>query len=342
MKVLAGGGAAVSGPVLRKLQGFGRLEEADTAALALVDAGASLRAVLDALSADDTLELRVGGGLRARKAGLMRMSGAYAKGLMYGPYAGIALAAAEALPLEWMPRGEAETEAFVAVCRGAYLSYGVDAYRRNDADWWRGVLAGSGGNWTAYARRVEEACAFERTPDSRPAVDESLAYIAERRAHFVDDLLIPLARAHGGEALLSLLSRNNGWLSGMTAPGFTALDSFAHHCLTVGMSLPAVADQGRRHRKATAAITGAAARFPVPERDRHRVRSGAVYLTMGDGEHPLHGSDVSRRPLPYDTDAPGAIAAVLDAWRPVLPRRMRRLDAAGLAALLESEAAAFA
>ena len=42
MKVLAGGGAAVSGPVLRKLQGFGRLEEADTAALALVEAGTRL------------------------------------------------------------------------------------------------------------------------------------------------------------------------------------------------------------------------------------------------------------------------------------------------------------
>ncbi|AMB46714.1 Crp/Fnr family transcriptional regulator [Methylobacterium sp. AMS5] len=42
MKVLAGSGTAVSGPLLRKLQGFGKLEEADTAALAIVEAGTRL------------------------------------------------------------------------------------------------------------------------------------------------------------------------------------------------------------------------------------------------------------------------------------------------------------
>lgn len=42
MKVVPGGGAAVSGPLSRKLQGFGRLEEADAAALAMVEAGTRL------------------------------------------------------------------------------------------------------------------------------------------------------------------------------------------------------------------------------------------------------------------------------------------------------------
>ncbi|MBB2962566.1 Crp/Fnr family transcriptional regulator [Methylobacterium sp. R2-1] len=42
MKVLPGGGAAMSGPVLRKLQGFSRLEEADAAALAMCEAGTRL------------------------------------------------------------------------------------------------------------------------------------------------------------------------------------------------------------------------------------------------------------------------------------------------------------
>ncbi|WP_253374021.1 MULTISPECIES: Crp/Fnr family transcriptional regulator [Methylorubrum] len=42
MKVLAGNGTAVSGPLLRKLQSLGKLEEADTAALAIVEAGTRL------------------------------------------------------------------------------------------------------------------------------------------------------------------------------------------------------------------------------------------------------------------------------------------------------------
>ncbi len=42
MKVVPGGGAAVSGPVLRKMQGFGRLEEVDAAALAMIEAGTRL------------------------------------------------------------------------------------------------------------------------------------------------------------------------------------------------------------------------------------------------------------------------------------------------------------
>lgn len=42
MKVLAGSGTAVSGPLLRKLQGFSKLEEADAAALAIIEAGTRL------------------------------------------------------------------------------------------------------------------------------------------------------------------------------------------------------------------------------------------------------------------------------------------------------------
>ena len=39
MKVVPGGGTAMSGPILRKLQGFGRLDDADAAALAMLEAG---------------------------------------------------------------------------------------------------------------------------------------------------------------------------------------------------------------------------------------------------------------------------------------------------------------
>ncbi|CAO4141719.1 Nitrogen fixation regulation protein FixK [Methylorubrum aminovorans] len=42
MKVVSGGIAATGGPVLRKLQGFGRLEEADATALALFESGTRL------------------------------------------------------------------------------------------------------------------------------------------------------------------------------------------------------------------------------------------------------------------------------------------------------------
>ncbi len=55
------------------------------------------------------------------------------------------------------------------------------------------------------------------------------------------------------------------------------------------------------------------------------------------GRHPItHG-----RHTPYDASGPGTLDAMLAAWRPVMPRRWRPLDAAGLAAALDDEAAAF-
>jgi len=260
----------------------------DPGLLPLVDDGAPLARILDAASDGAGIALLRDEALTAPKAGLRKLSGSpLARGLTRHHRCQLATAA-EALPREWMPRTPEEAEAFAYLCHAAIEGFGrrslVKAW---EGPWWTRALAGAGGGWAAYARRVDEACGPGgfRHPFSTPARQVTIRIEEDGHglAHFATDLAIPLALAHEAGNLLALGS----WKAGGRRPfgSRMAFHAFAAQALREGMDLPSLAVMGRRHREAREAIRAVTRTFPAtaPELAWERDLPGTELCRLGDG-----------------------------------------------------------
>jgi hypothetical protein len=386
----------------------------------LIDDGAPLRSILDALGDGDRIPLGSRHIRKASKRALANLSGTPLT-TRWNHERDLIFLAADGLPRDWMPRTRVETDAFGRVCAAVHKAMGLPPRGADPVAWWRIALAGAGGRWSEYEVRTISA--------ADPTADPSLTILSmvldehtESRRHFVSDVVVPVALAYGANHALGLALLPPRRHVPRHYPNKTLLDTFAHDALTSGMALPAVADMGRRHRNAMRGIKavvdagpvvgpGPSSKAsldswfclcampdgrrmmalsyeagPIPSRgigtdalvfqadDPLRSWSLAYFddtrghskppspaetmeAVLGQwgsadallsamsggrgipalGQHPaLHG-----RHAPYDTSAPGALEGMVAAWRPVMPRRWRRLDAAGLAAALEGEAVAY-
>lgn len=304
----------------------------------LVAAGAPLAEVIGALPQGEPALRPAYGDRKARRNAVARISGFLAEDLGHEPVADLVLSALEALPPEWAPRSDAEMAAFAKLCRGATHSYALRLPGGVAPDWWRIPFAGSGGRWAAYADRVLHA-GWGQQGKTWGHADLLLKVCAERRAFIVDDLLIPLSHAYDAPNLTALSARPGLWMGGLKPTGRTALHAFAHHALTEGMALPAVADQGRRHNVAVDDIREVCRRYPVPKAGPEDLDP---FEAAFGGEPPPPGvTYFFAMPRDYDHAASGAIDAMVAAWRPVMPRRLRGLSARDFAAALDAEAARF-
>lgn len=263
---------------------------ADAALLAHVDAGSPLPRILDAASDAPVLPLMPAETPKAPKAGLAKLSGHPLPSSMDKLLRYQVVAAAEALPREWMPRSAEEADAFAYLCRAALLAFGrhsrVASWR---GPWWRRALAGAGGRWVDYAARVAEAGGPGRLAPSSPSwsLARQLSFRIEEDTngllYFAQDLARPLALAYGARRLLALGSIQAS--RRLPFGGGHAFGTFACHALREGMDLPSLAAMARRHREARPAIRAVTQAHPstAPRLDWMVETAGTEICRLPDG-----------------------------------------------------------
>lgn len=259
----------------------------------LVDAGRTLREVLAAMSAGSNVLDPAYPNRPMPKKGLLAMSGRSLPPSI--PYSDLAyvLSAAGSLPLDWLPMTEEEASIFVDLCRTACMACGRVSFHGvsevGDRDWWRTAFSGASGRWRRYADRITDACSPVRAGDVRhlhpgyEVYDRVLADVDEL-GHFHRDIVAPLALIHDARNVLDLACRpgdpGRQWQAGSQL--------FAERALVRGMSLPAIADMGRRHREARPGIRAVVRGYAREPEMRMRVASMPPHVsrhlcTLPDG-----------------------------------------------------------
>jgi hypothetical protein len=198
----------------------------------------------------------------------------------------------------WVPRDMASMQSLMDVlaCLRAALGKRIHPTTPEQAN---ALFAGAKGDWASVIAKAVSAAGLSRDADAK-ALAAVLGDWRRARAEFVDDVLIPATLLHGCPVIAETANLEPVYREGR-------LDALADGLLTRGMTLPALSAQALRHREGTKTILAARAAFPLPRR------------AAGDGDGMSHR-------LRYDAHAPGALEAVLDAWRPILPRSLRKLD----------------